>query len=428
MRFRRQPRDDAAAVVLFVAGPGCGEFLAPCQPEPSFPLRHEKLVNENHRIMNPAARITIIGTGFGALSSVLEIRRRDANVEITLIAPRAELHYLPGIIWIPCGLRTREQLIVPLANFFKRMQVRHVAAEVTGLRDGGRVVETTTSEVANDALVIASGGRFIKKLPGIEHAITPCEGIAAAEKIRDRLRAMPGGTIAVGFGGNPNEPGAVRGGPMFEFLFGIDEQLKREGRREKFELVFFNPSMEPGQRLGQKAVKYLLAEMAKRGIRTHLGHKMQRFEAGRVVTEGGEFAADLILFMPGLTGNHWFDQTDLGRSPGGLLQADAQCRVVGTQNIYVVGDSGSFPGPEWMPKQAHMADLQAAAAAENLLAGLRGQTPSATFKVELICIIDAIDRGTLVFRNPRRQIILPSSRLFHWAKRFFEGLYLRRYR
>jgi sulfide:quinone oxidoreductase len=147
-----------------------------------------------------------------------------------------------------------------------------------------------------------------------------------------------------------------------------------------------------------------------------------------VVTEGGELAADLILSMPGMTGNHWSDQTELARSPGGLLQADAQCRVVGTQNIYVVGDSGSFPGPEWMPKQVHMADLQAAAAAENLLAGLRGQTPSATFKVELICIIDAIDRGTLVFRNPRRQIILPSSRLFHWAKRFFEGLYLRRYR
>jgi sulfide:quinone oxidoreductase len=123
---------------------------------------------------------------------------------------------------------------------------------VTGLRDGGRVVETTTGEVGNDALVIASGGRFIKKLPGIEHAITPCEGIAAAEKIRDRLRAMPGGTIAVGFGGNPNEPGAVRGGPMFEFLFGIDEQLKREGRREKFELVFFNPSMEPGSASARK--------------------------------------------------------------------------------------------------------------------------------------------------------------------------------
>ena len=75
-----------------------------------------------------------------------------------------------------------------------------------------------------------------------------------------------------------------------------------------------------------------------------------------------------------------------------------------------------------------MADRQAAAAADNLLKGLRGETPTATFKVELICIIDAIDHGTLVFRNTRRQIILPSSRLFHWAKRFFEGVYLRKYR
>ena len=377
--------------------------------------------------MTIAHRITIIGAGFGALSSVREIRQRDPNAEITLIAPRAELHYLPGIIWIPSGLRTREQLIVPLGNFFARMNVRHVAAEVTGLRDGGRVVETTTGDVSNDALVIASGGRFIKKLPGIEHAITPCEGIAAAEKIRDRLRDMKGGTIAIGFGGNPNEPSAVRGGPMFEFLFGIDEQLKREGRRDQFDLVFFNPSKEPGARLGPKAVKHLLAQMAKRGIRTHLGHKMKRFDADRVVTEGGEFRADLILFMPGMTGNAWFDQTELARSTGGLLKADAQCRVEGSEHVYVVGDSGSFPGPDWMPKQAHMADLQAAAAAENLLMGLRGETPSATFKVELICIIDAIDHGTLVFRNLQRQIILPSSRLLHWTKRIFEGKYLKQY-
>src|SRR5512133_3938829 len=169
-------------------------------------------------------QVTVIGSGFGALSTVRELRKHDAQADITLIAPRAELHYLPGIIWIPCGLRRREQLIVPLGNFFARMRVKHVAGEVTGLREDGRLVVSTAGEVRNDALVIASGGRFIKKLPGIEHAITPCEGIAAAEKIRDRLKAMNGGTIAIGFGANPNEPSAVRGGPMFEFLFCIDEQ------------------------------------------------------------------------------------------------------------------------------------------------------------------------------------------------------------
>jgi len=375
-----------------------------------------------------ARNITVLGAGFAGLSTIRELRQRDPEVEITLVAPRPELHYLPGIIWIPSGLRRREDLVVPLDDFLRRQRVRFVAAEVTGLADGGRTVLTTAGEVVNDGLVIATGGRFIKKLPGIEHAITPCEGIAAAERIRDRLREMTRGTIAIGFAGNPNEPSAVRGGPMFEFLFGIDEQLKREGRRQRFELVFFNPSSEPGNRLGMKAVKYLLREMERRGIRTHLGHKLVRFDADHVVTEGGSFAADLILFMPGMTGNAWFDATTLPRSPGGLVQADAHCRVPGFERVVVVGDSGSFPGPDWMPKQAHMADLQAKAAAVNLLADLEGRPSSETFRVELVCIIDAIDHGTLVWRTPKRNLVLPSSRLFHWAKRAFEWNYLRQYR
>ncbi len=165
------------------------------------------------------------------------------------------------------------------------------------------MVLTTAGERRNDALVIASGGRFIRKLRGIQHAITPCEGIAAAENIRDRLRTMTGGTMAMamGFAGNPHEPSTVRGGPMFEFLFGIDEPLQREGRRNQFDTVFFNPITEPGERLGPTAVQHLLAEMARRGIGTRLGHKLLRFDADRVVTEGGSFPADLMLFTPGLS-------------------------------------------------------------------------------------------------------------------------------
>ena len=64
--------------------------------------------------MSTPSSITIIGSGFGALSSVRELRKRDKQADITLIAPCAELHYLPGIIWIPSGLRRRSQLTIPL--------------------------------------------------------------------------------------------------------------------------------------------------------------------------------------------------------------------------------------------------------------------------------------------------------------------------
>ncbi|MEN8169606.1 MAG: FAD-dependent oxidoreductase [Pseudomonadota bacterium] len=372
--------------------------------------------------------ITIIGSGFAALTSIREIRKRDKSARITVIAPKAEFIFLPSLIWIPSGIRQPDDLRVSLDNFFARMGVEFVAAEVTGLKHGGRTVETSAGNVQNDALIIASGGRFIKKLPGIEHAITPCEGIAAAVKIRDRLKEMDSGTIAIGFGGNPKEPSAMRGGPMFEFLFGIDTLLRQQGRREKFKLVFFNPAPEPGKRLGPKAVKGLLETMKKRGIETQLGHKMKGLESNKVITEGGEFNADLILFMPGMTGNQWFDNSELPRSEGGLVKADAHCAVPGFEHVYVAGDSGSFPGPEWMPKQAHMADLQAAAAAANLLAGLNGQQANKTFKVELMCIVDSMNKGMFVARTKQRSIVLPPTRFAHWMKRIFERWYIRQLR
>jgi sulfide:quinone oxidoreductase len=91
----------------------------------------------------------------------------------------------------------------------------------------------------------------------------------------------------------------------------------------------------------------------------------------------------------------------------------------------VVGDSGSFPGPDWMPKQAHMADLQAAAAAANLLAALARPQGQARFKVELVCIVDASTRARWSGAPPTRNLLLPPLRAMHWAKRAFEWNYLR---
>ena len=373
-------------------------------------------------------RISIIGAGFAALSAARKLRELDANVEITLVAPKAELIFLPSLIWIPSGKRKAGDLRIPLDRFLNNYRIRFVAGEATGLENGGRTVLTSTGKMENDGLIIACGGRFIKKLPGIEHAILPCEGIAAAEKIRERVAALKQGNIALGFAGNPNEPSAMRGGPMFEFLFGLDTQLRREGRRNKVGLTFFNPMPNPGNRLGARAVQRLMTEMEKRGINKQLGHKLVGFEADKVKTEGGEFAADLIIFMPGLTGNAWFDNTSLPRSSGGLVKADAQCRVEGSPAVYVVGDSGSFPGPDWMPKQAHMADLQGETAAANLLVELAGGNPQQTFKVELLCIVDSLDAGMLVRRTPGGEMSLPPLGLMHSAKSFFESWYLRKYR
>lgn len=370
-------------------------------------------------------RITILGSGFGAVATVRELRRRKVKATITVVSPRPELVYLPSLIWLPSGLRKGEDLRVPLQGFFERHDTRWQAGHVRGIGAEGRRVVTDDGELDTDYLVIATGARYLRRLPGIEHALIPCEGIEAAEAIRDRLAAMECGRIAIGFASNPQEPGAVRGGPMFEFLFGIERLLRRQGRRERFELEFFNPSEQPGQRLGGRAVASMLARMRRLGIETRLGHKPLGFEAGKVITEGGEIAAELILFMPGLTGPAWLDASSLPRSPGGFIAADGHCRVQDLESTYVVGHAGSYPGPAWMAKQAHQADLQARAVAANIASQLDGGEPATGFRTELACIVDALDSGMLVWRRGTRSLVLPDLAPLHWAKRRFEQRYLR---
>lgn len=372
--------------------------------------------------------IAILGAGFAALSAVRELRRRLPQARISLLAPQAEFVYLPSLIWIPPGIRQGSDLIIPLRKFIEKHRVDYHQCTVQGLTNGGRTVLTDHGEMENDALIIATGGRFLKGMPGIEHALTLCEGVAAAERIRDRLNDMDSGHVAFGFGGNPKEPSAMRGGPMFELLFGVETWLRQQGKRDKFNLTFFNAAAEPGKRLGEKAVKNLLVEMQRRGVTTHLGEKILGFDERSVKTENATLPADLILFMPGLTGPAWAAQSGVELSPGGFFPADEYCAVKGCDKVFVAGDAGSYPGPDWLPKQAHMADLQAQAAAENLALALAGKPPFAKPRPELICIVDSVDTGMLVYRDTKRSMILPSSKVFHWAKRYFETHYLRAFR
>src|SRR5690625_158274 len=138
-------------------------------------------------------KIDVVGSGVGALSAVRALRGEGVDGDLTVIAPQAELHYVPGMIWIPAGLRRREDLVVWLESFFRRMKVDYHASWATGLSDDARVVHTTKGDVANDGLLIASGARFIKKLPGMEDVIIPCQGMEAAERMRERRDSMDAG-------------------------------------------------------------------------------------------------------------------------------------------------------------------------------------------------------------------------------------------
>ncbi len=373
------------------------------------------------------AHVVIVGAGFAGCTAIRSLRKGGFDGEITLVAPKAELFYFPSLIWVPAGRRSEADLRVPLADFLNKHDVKHIAASATGLDESGKTLLTDGDAISWDYLIIASGGRYIRKLPGIENAHIVCAGWEPTKAFSDRLAELEGGNLVFGFGGNPKEPSAMRGGPVFEFMFGVDTLLKQQGRRKQFKLHFVSPAPRPGARMGDKAVDRLLGEMKRREITTHLGAKLTGMTATSVSTENDEVASDLTLFIPGMTGPAWAANSGLQLSDGGFFKADPQARVQGSECVYVAGDAGSFPGPEWKPKQAHMADLQAEAAANNIIAAIAGRPQTHSFKTELICIVDTLNSASLVYRDPKRAFMLGLPPL-HWMKVLFEWWYLRAYR
>jgi len=370
--------------------------------------------------------IVIAGAGFAACTAVKTLRKKGFSGKISLVSPRAELFYYPSLIWVPAGKRTQEDLTVPLHDYLKHNKVDYIQSSVTGIDTEAKVLTLESGSIDYDALIIASGGRYIRKLPGIQHAKIACSGWQDTKAFSDKLASMNEGTIAFGFSGNPKEPSAMRGGPVFEFLFGVDTLLRQQGRREKFNLIFFSPAPKPGKRMGEKAVDRILSEIKKRNIKTYLGKKLKCFSENSIETESDTFNSDLTLFIPGMTGPDWAMKSGLSLSEGGFFKANEYCQVEGQDVVFVAGDAGSFPGPEWKPKQAHMADLQAEAAAKNIIEVLNLKKVKYTFRTELICIVDMLTNASMVYRGPKHSFMMKMPPL-HWVKKLFEKMYLRAY-
>lgn len=49
--------------------------------------------------------IVVTGAGFGALRALEQLRRRNLDIENTLVAPTPTFTYYPRLIWVPSGFR-----------------------------------------------------------------------------------------------------------------------------------------------------------------------------------------------------------------------------------------------------------------------------------------------------------------------------------
>ena len=110
-----------------------------------------------------------------------------------------------------------------------------------------------------------------------------------------------------------------------------------------------------------------------------------------------------------------------------FVQVDGLMRVHGLEKTYAVGDIVAFSGPKF----AHMAVRQAAVAAANIAAEIKGETPAKEYYHEVAAVIDSGGPDSIYLHYgiwDDTLYRLKKGRFWGWAKETHDALWRTRHK
>lgn len=366
-------------------------------------------------------KVIILGGGFAGIQTAIELQKKD-TFEVTLVSDRDYLYLYPISIWVPVHLTEFENVKVPLATIQKTYPFNLIKDKVIEIHASENKVVCENQTLTYDYLVVAFGADKMQH-KGINHTLSICAKPEMAVEIRnkiDELVQKGSGKIAIGFGGNPKDKSAVRGGPAFELIFNIHNYLKNKKLRENFELTFFAPMDEPGARMGKGALAMLDKMFDKYGLKKQFGKKIKEFVSDGVIFEDdSKLVSDLTMFIAAGTGPEVLKKSDLTLSEAGFIKIDNFCQAPGFPNVFAIGDIAAFEGPDWIAKQGHIAELMGRNAAYNIIESEKGSGKRKGYQehLNILCVMDTGDGAAFVFRNGKNAFMIPLPILGHWLKK-----------
>ncbi|SFV53559.1 FAD-dependent pyridine nucleotide-disulphide oxidoreductase [hydrothermal vent metagenome] len=378
-------------------------------------------------------KVVVLGGGFAGIDSAIHLQKK--GYDVTLVSDRDYFYIYPVSIWIPTHESEFEDVCLNLSELEEAHGFKVVVDGVTKIEAKENRVTLASGTVIDDYdyLVVAMGASKMKP-KGIEHTLSICGAPEQSLSIREQLDALVqkgSGKIAMGFGGNPKDTSAVRGGPGFELLFNVHNMLKKKGIRDKFELTFFAPMAEPGKRMGPQSLKMMDMMFNKLGIKKHFGKKITHFsQEGVHFEDDTTLESDFVMFIPAGNGHEVIQSSDLPTNDAGFIKTNEYSCVEnedGTQtNVYAVGDVAALEGYDWRAKQGHIAEVMAKNVAHNIEQRDNGSNDFHGYKehLNILCVMDSGDGAAFVYRDEKRAFMFPLPVVGHWLKKGW-GFYCR---
>ena len=368
-------------------------------------------------------KVLVLGGGFAGVEAAIYLRKQE--LEVTLVSDRDFFYIYPTSIWIPTGDATMEDVSVPLDELAFAHGFQLIVDPVTAFDAKAKKVTLQSGRVLDEYeyIVVAMGQEKIKMKGMEEHSLSICgkpeEATALYEKL-DALVQKGSGKIAMGFGGNPKDTSAVRGGPAFEVLFNVDTYLKSKGMRDNFELTFFAPMEKPGQKMGDKALVMMDKMFKMTHINKKTGVKITAFEEDGILFEDGtKLESDLTMFISAGTGHSIIAESGLPLSDAGFVVTNEYNEIEGFEGIYAIGDTASLMGPEWRAKQGHVAEVMARNVAYNIFQHMQRIDSKQSYMehLNILCVMDTGNGAAFVYRDNKGGKMIPMPIVGHWMKK-----------
>jgi sulfide:quinone oxidoreductase len=383
-------------------------------------------------------QIVILGGGTGGTMTANRLRRRFEQDEAEIhVVDRDDRHvYQPGLLFVPFGLASLDEIVRPRRRQLRGGIVFHEAEVASVELDRDEVVLLDGEVLPYDVLVLASGVRLQPEEtegltgPGWNERVFTFYSPEGAEGLHGALEQFDGGRLVVNVVDMPVKCPVA---PL-EFAFLADWYLRERGVRERTELVYSTP-------LDSAFTKATCAEhlsflLEEKGIEL-----VTEFSAGEVDGVGGKLESfdgrtldfDLLVTVPLHGGAAYLERTPgLADALGFVLTDKATLQALAKPNVFAIGDATDVP----TSKAGSVTHFEAEVLSENVARYFAGRELDQGYDGHANCFIETgfhkallIDfnyeieplpgRFPTVFGLP----LLRESRLNHLGKLAFQWVY-----
>jgi sulfide:quinone oxidoreductase len=386
-----------------------------------------------------AKRIVILGGGTGGTLMANRLRKLYAfdEVEIAVVDKDDRHIYQPGLLFVPFGLASVDEIVRPRARqlrkgiSFHETRIDHVDLDT----DAVHLEDGTT--LPYDVLIVATGTHLQPEEtegmtgPGWMEKVFTFYTPEGASGLAEALNDFDSGKLVINFIDLPIKCPVA---PL-EFAFLADSYFHECGVRDQVEITFVTPL--DGAFTKPVASELLGSLLDEKGIEL-----VTEFNTGEVDGAGGRLVSyderevpfDLLVTIPLHGGADYVNRSRGLGDPLGFVPTDpATLQSKARPNVFALGDATNVP----TSKAGSVTHFEGELLTENIRRFLAGEPLDASYDGHANCFIETgFDKALLIDFNydteplPGRypgslgpMQLLHESRLNHLGKLMFQWMY-----